>query len=327
VDKTGKAVCKPQEIRVVDTQMRKAVEKVERRFGGNVLFALEGTSSYGQTFSNLIRDYGFSVIEVKPPKTSSRDQNGKTDAIDALEAARTALRTDINKVINPRYGQMCRALRTLVAIRRSITCQQTKNKNALMALLRCNELGFDARGALKPVDYITISRWKERESDDWSMKLVRSEVKKLAVKIVDANTELNENKKMMCKVVTQYAPTLLEQVGIGPVTASEILYAYSYKGRVHSADAFAKLAGTTPIPASSGNVTRYRLSRRGDRHLNWAINVIVMYRMRSDEKTREYVKKRTKEGKSLREIRRMLKKYIAKSNFVHLEKLNLTAVI
>jgi transposase len=87
---------------------------------------------------------------------------------------------------------------------------------------------------------------------------------------------------------------------------------YSHRGRVRSEAAFAALAGVNPIPASSGNTTRHRLNRYGDRQLNRAFDVIARVRMLHDPETRAYVERRTAEGKSRREIRRCLKRFISR---------------
>ncbi len=92
----------------------------------------------------------------------------------------------------------------------------------------------------------------------------------------------------------------------------------SHPGRVNSEAAFAAIAGVNPIPASSGNTTRHRLNRGGDRQLNRALNVIAMVRMIHDPSTRAYVERRRAEGKTDREIRRILKRYLARSIYRHL---------
>ena len=80
------------------------------------------------------------------------------------------------------------------------------------------------------------------------------------------------------------------------------------------------LAGTAPIPASSGQTTRYRLNRFGDRQLNRALHTVTMARLRDDPETRAYAARRTAEGKSPREIRRCLKRFIARQLFRLLER-------
>lgn len=81
---------------------------------------------------------------------------------------------------------------------------------------------------------------------------------------------------------------------------------------MRSEAALAALAGTCPVPASSGNTVRYRLNRGGDRRLNRAINTIAIVRMHFDEETRAYLAKRTAEGRTKREIMRSLKRYVTR---------------
>ena len=107
-------------------------------------------------------------------------------------------------------------------------------------------------------------------------------------------------------------PGLTARRGIGPVTAAETIVAFSHPGRCRSEAAFAALAGTSPLEASSGRTVRHRLNRGGDRALNRAIHTIALTRMRSCPRTRAYVARRTAEGKTTREIRRCLKRYIAR---------------
>lgn len=113
---------------------------------------------------------------------------------------------------------------------------------------------------------------------------------------------------------------LLDQFGVGPITAATVLCAWSHPGRIRDEAAFAMLAGIAPIPANSGQVTtRYRLNRRGDRQLNRAIHTIVTNRQRYDPTTQAYTARRTTEGKTPREIRRCLKRYIIRDLYRLLE--------
>ena len=75
---------------------------------------------------------------------------------------------------------------------------------------------------------------------------------------------------------------LLEEIGVGPIVAAQLLCSYSHHGRLRSEAAFASLAGVAPIPASSGQTVRHRLNRAGDRQLNRALHTIVLCRMRDD---------------------------------------------
>ncbi|MEV7574329.1 IS110 family transposase [Pseudarthrobacter sp. NPDC089323] len=110
----------------------------------------------------------------------------------------------------------------------------------------------------------------------------------------------------------QVQPSLLKIYGIGPVLAAIILTAWSHTGRVRSEAAFAALAGTCPVPASSGSNTRFRLNRGGDRQLNKAIYTIALIRINRDPDTRDYVARRTSQGRTKKEIIRSLKRYITR---------------
>lgn len=123
------------------------------------------------------------------------------------------------------------------------------------------------------------------------------------------DVELKSNREQLTAIVTDQAPELLELPGVGAITAAVVLCVWSHPGRVRSEAAMAQIAGTCPIPASSGNTVRHRLNRGGDRRLNWALNTVVLTRMRDDVETRAYVERRTAEGKTRREIRRCLKRY------------------
>jgi transposase len=76
--------------------------------------------------------------------------------------------------------------------------------------------------------------------------------------------------------------------------------------------------GASPIPASSGNTVRHRINRGGDRRLNRALHMAIVTRMRMDPRTRAYVERRTAEGRTIREIRRCLKRYLARKIYRHL---------
>ncbi len=111
---------------------------------------------------------------------------------------------------------------------------------------------------------------------------------------------------------TSLVPGLTEQRGIGPVSAAQAIVSFSHPGRCRNDAAFAALGGASPLEASSGRTMRHRLNRGGDRALNRALHTIAATRMRSCPTTRAYVARRTAEGKNPKEIRRCLKRYIAR---------------
>ena len=139
-----------------------------------------------------------------------------------------------------------------------------------------------------------------------------SEIRRLALALRAAARALQANYADLGTIVSDLVPGLTSRPGIGPVTAAQAIVSFSHAGRCRHDAAFARLAGTSPIEASSGQVTRHRLNRGGDRALNRAIHLIATTRMRADPATRAYLTRRRAEGKTDREIRRCLKRYIAR---------------
>jgi transposase len=142
----------------------------------------------------------------------------------------------------------------------------------------------------------------------------------MARRIRDLQTEAAAHKTAIEQLVTQWRPDLLELTGVGPVIGATVLTVWSHPGRIRTEAAFAAIAGVAPIPASSGKTTRHRLNRRGDRNLNSAIHIIAIQRQRHDARTQAYFDRRRAEGKTDREIRRCLKRYIARELYNTLEK-------
>ena len=107
-------------------------------------------------------------------------------------------------------------------------------------------------------------------------------------------------------------PELLHEPGIGPIVAAQLIVTWSHHGRIRGEAAFARLAGVAPLPASSGQTIRHRLSRGGDRQLNRALHTVVLHRRQHDAATRDYIAHRVAQGKSTRDATRMLKRYLAR---------------
>lgn len=183
------------------------------------------------------------------------------------------------------------------------------------ALVRSNDLGVDARRRLTPVQIEEISRWRERE-EELALGIGRAEAVRLAKHVLDLEEQLKSNEQKLDELVkVSEAAPLLDEKGFRAVAAAKCLVAWSHEGRVHSEAAFACLAGVNPIPASSGNTVRHRLNRGGDRRLKSALHMAAITRMTYDSETCDYVEKRRAEGKTDKEIRRCVKRYLARRVF------------
>jgi transposase len=106
---------------------------------------------------------------------------------------------------------------------------------------------------------------------------------------------------------------------MGPIVAATVLCAWSHAGRCPSDAALAMLGGAAPIPASSGQTVRVRRNRSGDRQLNQALHVVVLTRLRYDPATRAYAQQRRAQGKTNREIKPCLVRYVARQLYRLLE--------
>lgn len=183
------------------------------------------------------------------------------------------------------------------------------------ALVCANPLSVDARQKLTATQIGEISRWRER-AEELSLRIARAEAVRLAKHIDTLDEQLKNSESQLDELVrASEASELLNETGFKAITAAKCLAAWSHAGRVRSEAAFAALAGTSPIPASSGNTTRHRLNRGGDRTLNSALHMVAVTCMTHDPKTREYVEKRRTDGKTDREIRRCFKRYLARRIF------------
>jgi transposase len=138
-------------------------------------------------------------------------------------------------------------------------------------------------------------------------------LRSLARRVTALTIEERELAREIEKLIRTLAPQLLEQPGVGPLAAAQVLLSWSHRGRIRSEAAFARLAGCAPIPASSGQTVRYRLDRNGDRRLNRALHMILVTRRRAHAPTIAYIERRINDGKSRPEANRCLKRYLARS--------------
>ena len=182
--------------------MSRAVEWIRRRTPtGNVLVAVEGTSSYGARLTRLLEVERFAVCEARPPRRQSRRAHGKSDAIDAVAAARTVLGTATTELVSPRAEGLREALRILLAARRSMDTQRTGARNALTALLRTLDLGIDARSPLTAAQVTTVQGWRARQGDGAAAAVARAEARRLASAVITLGTELQDNQRALAEHV------------------------------------------------------------------------------------------------------------------------------
>jgi transposase len=282
--------------------------------GPRIAVSVEGTRSYGVGVARTLAAAGLLVLECEQPNRRQRRGKGKSDPIDAHLAVLSALRLDADRLPAMRADGDREALRILLGAREDIIAASTAQTNRLRALLLAGDDTdrHAARGALTVTALVTLARRRLVRDASREHAIRHAEIRRLALALREASRQLADNSKQLHAVVADLAPGLMDHHGVGPVTAAQAVVSFSHPGRCRNDAAFAALAGTCPLPASSGRTVRHRLNRGGDRALNRAVHTIALTRMRSCPRTRAYVARRTAEGKTSREIRRCLKRYIAR---------------
>lgn len=295
--------------------INRAINWVARRTeaDADTLWVIEGAASYGAILAGTATAHGYPVAEAPRMDAKKRRGVGKSDALDAHQIAATTLPLSVDKLRRPRLNEGVRqGVRILVTARESMSKDRTRSVNALNALVRSNDLGIDARKKLTHAQITEVSRWRSRQ-EGLSLSIARAEAVRLAEHILELDGQLTVNEKQLDELVrASEAAPLLEEKGFGAISTAKCLTAWSHEGRVRNEAAFASLAGVNPIPASSGNTVRHRLNRGGDRTLNSALHMVTITKMTHDPETRRYVEKRHAEGRTDKEIRRCLKRYLAR---------------
>ncbi len=283
-------------------------------FGAVGKVGVEGTGAYGAGLARFLARAGVKVIEVDRPNRQNRRRTGKSDPIDAVEAARAALSGRAQGHAKSRDGAV-EAIRVLVVAKRS--ARQARAK----ALTQMRQLTFTApdqlqnriKGLPAPQFIAAAQGLRLTRSADRVMVATKASLSSLAHRIGDLDEEIAALDERISPLLQAHAPELLEIYGVGIDTAATLLVtAGDNPERLRSEAAWAHLCGVSPLEASSGRVTRHRLNRGGDRQANRALWTIVISRLASDPETKAYMERRLKEGRSKREIVRILKRYVAR---------------
>lgn len=292
---------------------RKIIEYA-RSYGEVAAVGVECTGSYGAGLTKVLRSEGLTVVEVNRPNRQQRRLQGKSDPLDAYQAAQAVLAERCTAIPKDKDGPV-ECMRLLRASRSSAMKARTAAINQIKDLMVSAPEGIRAkyRGMVTSAMIATMARAKPAghladpvHVTAWTLKKLARRYRSLTEEIAEADSALKE-------ILDAYAPLLCDLPGVGVEVASQLLVTMGDNlERVGSEAQFAALAGVAPIPASSGKTTRHRLSRGGDRNANKALHHVVLVRMGSDPRTKEYVAKRTLEGKGKREIMRCLKRYVAR---------------
>ena len=275
---------------------------------------VEGTGSYGAGLARHLGAAGVEVLEVMRPNRQTRRRKGKSDTVEAEAAARAALSGDAAVV--PKSADGCvEAIRALAVARRSAIKARTVAANQINALaLTAPEPLKDRFRGLATADLVkACDRLRPNAHSDPVTSAAMLALRTLALRHRALTAEIADLGRELRRLCEQANPALLGACGVGAeVASSQLIAAGDNPERMQSEASFAALCGASPIEASSGQITRHRLNRGGNRQANNALWRIAMTRLRTDQTTIDYAARRAAEGKTRREILRCLKRHIAR---------------
>ncbi|MFE0177165.1 IS110 family transposase [Streptomyces sp. NPDC059002] len=291
------------------------------RLGSVRRAGVEGSGSYGAALSRYLLARRVEVFEVNRPDRSVRRRRGKSDAVDAQEAARAVLSGRARSRAKAGDGPV-QCARLFKLAKDSATKARTQAVNQLKAVLVTADPGLrEQLTALRtPALVRACAQFDEREGGDGELgaleQATRVTLCLLAQRIGQLTGQIRDLERRLAALVKRHYPQLLVPVGIGPDSAATLLITMGDNlERLRSEASFASLCGASPVEYSTGGQRRYRLNRGGDRRANAALYRIVLTRLRWDPRTQAYYERRVAEGRTRREVIRCLKRYVAREIF------------
>jgi transposase len=291
---------------------------------GAPAFGIEGAASYGAGLARFLAAHAQLVFEVERPSRRQR-RRGKNDSLDALLAARQVVAGEgLSKL---RGAGVRELLRVLLVERRGLEQARTACLNQLHALIVTAPPPLRARLADLERARVAVAaaRLRHRACEDAEQAALVEVLRRLGARAQGLGREADAAELRVAQLVRTVAPGLLAECGVGPICAAQLIVSSGEPGRMRSEASFAALAGTSPVEASSGPITRHRLNRGGDRQLNCALHRIALTRKQFHAETAAYYERLLARGKSKREAMRCLKRMLARHFYRQLRALPCTA--
>lgn len=315
VDEVGRKLGE-KTVRATDAGHRQLLRWTLRQWPSQqARFAVEDCRHVSTRLERALLGAGQTVVRV-PPKLmagarSAARTRGKSDPIDALAIARAALREpDLPAAV---HDEASREVKLLVDHREDMVATRTRMQNRLRWHLHelDPELDPAARGLDRRCELDRLTAWLARQPASMVVRIAAE----LVTDIRDLTVRINALERELATRMTQQAPQLLALPGCGALTAAKIVAETANVTRFRSEACYAMHAGVAPIPASSGNTTRHRLARGGNRQLNAALHRIAVTQIRLTGPGRTYYQHRRSNGDTTMEALRALKRRLARVVF------------
>ena len=288
-------------------------------FGTVELVGVEGTGSYGAGLTRHLLCPPGHRRRGGPTQPPASPAHGEVRPPDAVAAARAAQGGDATGSAKTRDGNV-EAMRVLRVARRSARGNRTQAINQMRSLISTapEELRAELRD-LSIYKVLTVASAYRHTGRTDVTTVTKLTLRTLARRALSLEEEVKEIDRLLKTLVAETAPELNAIDGVGTDVASAILVAAGDNPeRLKSESTFAKLCGVSPLDASSGKQQRHRLNRGGDRQANSALWHIVFTRMVNDPRTKHYIERRMKDGRTKKEAIRCLKRYVAREVFAAL---------
>jgi transposase len=285
-----------------------------RGLGPQRTWAIEDCRHVSSSLERFLVARGERVVRVAP-KLTARDrrnarERGKSDRIDAVAVARAAIREGLDTLPAAQLEGPELEVRLLVDHRERLIAQRTALINDLRWQLHdlWPELDIPDRALITARWQDRVARRLARSEQAARVRIARDELRRIR----DLTRTIDAMERELATLVGALAPRLLTERGCGPLTAAKLIGEIAGIHRFANDAKLARLAGSAPIPASSGRTDRHRLDRGGNRQLNCALHRLAVSKGRLDPDTAAYLARKQAEGKTRREALRCLKRHLAR---------------
>jgi transposase len=256
--------------------------------------------------SDLLRA-GERIVRVPTKLMSSARRSareaGKSDPIDALAVARAAWREPHLPAASLDGPE--RELRLLVDHRDDLVRERTRIQSRIRWHLHELDPTLEVRSrglrSQRVVDRVI-------EQLDGLEGTIVEILREQLGRVRELNQRALELERQIMLLVIRLAPSLLAIPGCGALTAAKIVGETAGVRRFRSKSAYARWNGTPPQPVWSGNTTRYRLARTGNRQVNSALHRIAITQARTPTLGRQYLERRIEQGNTSKEALRLLRR-------------------
>jgi transposase len=285
------------------------------------VWVIEDCRALSGGLERFLLDHGETVVRLAPQlmagARSGVRERGKSDPIDALAVARAALREGIENLPAARLAGPELEVRLLVVHRERLV----RIRTGMICELRwqCHDLWPDwplpSRALTGPTWQTRVARRLAHAPASARVQIARD----LIARIRELTRTITTLHDQLASLVRQLAPQLLAERGVGALIAAKLIGEIAGIQRFDTDAELARMAGCAPIPVSSGNTSRHRLDRGGNRQLNHAIHMLAITKLRNDPQTALYIARQRAQGKTTREAIRCLKRHLIRRVFTLLK--------